>query len=78
MRGRFLIRRDRLNDLPKCLNQVSKAYQSAQRQRDAWEKKVWNSLWTEAKDLSHNGETKAHAKVKNGWWLITFSKTPLS
>lgn len=76
MRGRFLIRRERLKDLPKCLNAVSTAYQTTQRQRALWDKKVWTSLWEEMKSLAVDEQFQAHAKVANGWWLITFTKTP--
>lgn len=75
MSGRFLIRRERLKDLPKCLNSVSKAYQTAQRQYSAWDKKVWKPLWDEAKNLAIDQTLEAHAKVKNGWWLLRFSKS---
>lgn len=77
MRGRFLIRRERLKDLPKCLNAVSRAYRTTQRQRYSWDKKVWTPLWDEAKNLAKDEKLEAHAKVDKGWWLITFTKTPV-
>lgn len=76
MSGRFLIRRERLKDLPKCLNAVSTAYQTNQRQRALWDKKVWTPLWEEMKNSAVYEQFQAHAKVVGGWWLITFSKTP--
>lgn len=77
MSGRFLIRRDRLVNLSITLNDVSKAYQTTQRQREAWYKKVWTPLWEEMKGLAVYEQFQAHAKVDNGWWLMTFSKTPI-
>lgn len=76
MRGRFLIRRERLADLPKCLNSISKAYQTTQRQRSEWDEKVWNPLWEEMKFSAVYEQFQAHAKANGGWWLMTFSKTP--
>ncbi len=76
MRGRFLIRRERLLGLPKCLYNISRAYQTAQRQYTTWDKKNWKPLWDEAKSLvQEDGEALAHAKTKNGWWLLKFSKS---
>lgn len=75
MRGRFLIRRERLKDLPKCLNDVARAYQAAQKQSSTWESKFWIPLWDEMKTLAINHEVKAHAKADKGWWLITFTKS---
>lgn len=76
MRGRFLIRRERLKNSPECLNAVSKAYKTAQRQYKTWDQKVWTPLWEEMKSLAVYEQFQAHAKVENGWWLMTFSKTP--
>lgn len=77
MRGRFLIRRERLKDLPKCLNSISRAYKENQRQRKIWEEKAWHPLWNEAKNLAKDEKLKVHAKAEKGWWLITFTKTPV-
>jgi hypothetical protein len=83
MRGRFLIRRERLKDLPKCLNAVSKAYQTAQRQRLEWDRANWRPLLERAKSIAVDGVAQFHAKPTHdfksdddkNWWLYEYSES---
>lgn len=83
MSGRFLIRRERLKDLPKCINAVSRAYQTSQRQRKIWDEKNWQPLLRNAKEMAIDGRVLFYAKPTHKfdsfegkeWWLYEYSET---
>lgn len=83
MRGRFLIRKQRLENVNKYLLCLARAYKTAQRQYEDWREKVWFPLHEQLKSFAVNDVVKFHAKpthdykmYKNhDWWEYTFSKS---
>jgi len=83
MRGRFLIRKERLENVNKCLLCLARAYKTAQRQYEDWREKVWFPLHEQLKSFAVNDVVKFHAKpthdykmYKNhDWWEYTLSKS---
>ena len=83
MRGRFLIRKQRLENVNKYLLCLARAYKTAQRQYEDWREKVWFPLHEQLKSFAVNDVVKFHAKpthdykmYKNhDWWEYTLSKS---
>jgi hypothetical protein len=81
--GRLLLRRDRQENLPHFLNDISRIYNFAQYQYEKWRKNVWNPLNEELKSLAVDDKVFFHAKPthkynggQNQWWLYEYSKSP--
>ena len=79
--GRFLIRRERENDLIAFVNDLVRAYKTAQRQYNNWRDNVWKPLCQEIEDLAVDNKVLLHAKPTHKykgdqtmWWAYRYSK----
>lgn len=80
--GRFLVRRNRSR--AKYLNELSRAYQTAQRQYSDWRKKHFNPVFDALTNLAVDGETICHAKPTHeytmykdhNWWEYSIDNHP--
>jgi hypothetical protein len=84
LKGRFLIRSWRIDDhsLHDGLNDMARAYQTAQRQDREWDERVWFPLLDEIKTQAVNDKVILHAKPtheyggkQNQWWEYEYSNT---
>jgi hypothetical protein len=83
LNGRFLIRKWRVDDdsLHDGLNDMARAYQTAQRQDKEWDERVWFPFLDEIKTRAVNDKIVLHAKPtheytgdQNKWWAWDYSK----
>jgi hypothetical protein len=80
MRGRFLLRKEREEDLKAFCNSLSRAYKKAQAQEDKWNKSVWLPLCGSIESLSVDDKVILHAKPTHNykkcddrtWWEYTY------
>jgi hypothetical protein len=83
LNGRFLIRNWRVdeNSLHDGLNDMARAYQTAQRQDKEWDERVWFPFLEEIKARAVNDKIVLHCKPtheytgdQNKWWAWDYSK----
>lgn len=82
MHGRFLVRRNRLENMSQYLLSLARAYKTAQRQYENWRETVWIPLFEEIQALAVDGVVKFHAKPTHqyqmyenrNWWEYTLRK----
>lgn len=68
MNGRFLLRNDRVNgDTIKHLNDLARAYKTAQRQNNTWRDKTLKPLFQAMEDRATDGVLRLHAKPTHGY-----------
>lgn len=80
--GRFLVRKNRSG--AKYLNELSRAYQTAQRQYSDWREKNFNPIFDTLISLAVDGKIICHAKPthkyemyrNHDWWEYSISDTP--
>ena len=84
LNGRFLIRNWRIDEdsLHEGLNDMARAYQTAQRQDREWHERVWFPFLDEIEARAVNDKVILHAKPTHGytgeqneWWEYEYSNT---
>lgn len=84
MRGRLLLRRNRRENPVKFLNNIARAYKTAQRQYQNWREKHYLPILEEAKKRAADGKVFMHAQptheyeVYRGqtWWKYKYDYSP--